>query len=74
MNDAIIEMLEPDFLLGWQILHLAGRDHAAEVRAAYQVVPDFPARVVDFTPDMADVWAVADLCVSRSGPRAVAPS
>jgi UDP-N-acetylglucosamine--N-acetylmuramyl-(pentapeptide) pyrophosphoryl-undecaprenol N-acetylglucosamine transferase len=23
--------------------------------------------VIDFTPAMADVWAVADLCVSRSG-------
>ena len=25
------------------------------------------ARVIDFTPAMADVWAVADLAISRSG-------
>ena len=28
---------------------------------------DVPARVIDFTPAMADVWAVADLAISRSG-------
>jgi UDP-N-acetylglucosamine--N-acetylmuramyl-(pentapeptide) pyrophosphoryl-undecaprenol N-acetylglucosamine transferase len=26
-----------------------------------------PARVVDFTPAMADVWAVADLAIARAG-------
>jgi len=48
------------------VLHLAGRDHATAVRAGYRELP-VAARVIDFTPAMADVWAVADLCVSRSG-------
>lgn len=52
---------------GWQVLHLAGRDHAAEVRAGYAGLPGVAGTVVDFTPAMADVWAVADLAVSRSG-------
>src|SRR5204863_482520 len=53
---------------GWQILHLAGREHAADVRDGYRELDkDIPARVIDFTPAMADVWAVADLAISRSG-------
>jgi len=28
---------------------------------------ELPARVIDFTPAMADIWAVTDLTVSRSG-------
>ena len=53
-------------------MQLAGKDHADAVRAGYRdlsakVGRTVPARVIDFTPAMADVWAVADLCVSRSG-------
>ncbi len=55
-------------LRGWQILHLAGREHADAVRAAWRATPLAErVRVVDFTPDMADVWAVADMAVSRAG-------
>jgi UDP-N-acetylglucosamine--N-acetylmuramyl-(pentapeptide) pyrophosphoryl-undecaprenol N-acetylglucosamine transferase len=53
-------------LVGWQILHLSGKDHAAKVRQAYRET-DTPAVVVDFTPAMADVWSIADLAISRSG-------
>jgi UDP-N-acetylglucosamine--N-acetylmuramyl-(pentapeptide) pyrophosphoryl-undecaprenol N-acetylglucosamine transferase len=53
-------------LNGWQILHLAGREHGEAVRGGYRE-KNIAARVIDFTPDMADVWAVADLAVSRSG-------
>ena len=68
VNDAVIEMLGGVTLRGWQILHLAGREHAADVRDGYRELPkDIPARVIDFTPAMADVWAVADLAISRSG-------
>ncbi len=35
-------------------------------RPGYRELP-VEARVVDFTPDMADVWAVTDLAISRSG-------
>lgn len=66
VNDAVIEMLGGVTLRGWQILHLAGRDHAPAVRTAYRELP-VPSRVIDFTPAMADVWAVADLAISRSG-------
>jgi UDP-N-acetylglucosamine--N-acetylmuramyl-(pentapeptide) pyrophosphoryl-undecaprenol N-acetylglucosamine transferase len=66
VNEAVLTLLEKLPIPGWQVLHLAGRDHAAAVRAGYGKIT-VPAKVVDFTPAMADVWAVADLCVSRSG-------
>jgi UDP-N-acetylglucosamine--N-acetylmuramyl-(pentapeptide) pyrophosphoryl-undecaprenol N-acetylglucosamine transferase len=74
VNEAVITMLGEVTLRGWQILHLSGRDHAAAVRAGYRElsVPGSgesgrDAVVIDFTPAMADVWAVADLAISRSG-------
>jgi UDP-N-acetylglucosamine--N-acetylmuramyl-(pentapeptide) pyrophosphoryl-undecaprenol N-acetylglucosamine transferase len=67
VNAAVLKLLETLPLPGWQVLHLAGRDHAAAVRAGYEELPAVRSRVVDFTPAMADVWSVADLCVSRSG-------
>jgi UDP-N-acetylglucosamine--N-acetylmuramyl-(pentapeptide) pyrophosphoryl-undecaprenol N-acetylglucosamine transferase len=66
VNEAVIEMLGGVTLRGWQILHLAGREHAEPVRTAYRELP-VPSRVIDFTPAMADVWADADLAISRSG-------
>jgi UDP-N-acetylglucosamine--N-acetylmuramyl-(pentapeptide) pyrophosphoryl-undecaprenol N-acetylglucosamine transferase len=66
VNEAVLEMVKGQTLQGWQILHLAGREHAMSVRSGYRELQT-GARVVDFTPAMADVWAVADLCVSRSG-------
>jgi UDP-N-acetylglucosamine--N-acetylmuramyl-(pentapeptide) pyrophosphoryl-undecaprenol N-acetylglucosamine transferase len=66
VNEAVLEMLKHVKLQGWQILHLSGRDHAAAVRDGYREL-SVPARVIDFTPAMADVWAVADLAVARSG-------
>ena len=68
VNEAVLTLFEttpPP--AGWQVLHLAGRDHAEAVRAGYAKLPGVAATVVDFTPAMADVWAVADLAVSRSG-------
>jgi UDP-N-acetylglucosamine--N-acetylmuramyl-(pentapeptide) pyrophosphoryl-undecaprenol N-acetylglucosamine transferase len=66
VNEAVLAMLADATLRGWQILHLSGRDHAAAVRAGYGKIAT-RAVVIDFTPAMADVWAVADLAVSRSG-------
>jgi len=66
VNEAVLTTLESLPTTGWQILHLAGRDHAAAVRTAYQKL-SLPVRVIDFTADMADIWAVADLSISRSG-------
>ena len=55
-------------LQGWQVLHLAGQDHAEPVRAEYRELGlGHRSKTIDFTPNMADVWAVADVAVSRSG-------
>jgi UDP-N-acetylglucosamine:LPS N-acetylglucosamine transferase len=66
VNEAVLTMLGEVTLRGWQILHLSGRDHSSSVRAGYREL-SVPAVVIDFTPAMADVWAVADLAISRSG-------
>lgn len=66
VNEAVLEALRGITLQGWQILHLTGADHADAVRQEYRDLA-LPARVIDFTDRMGDVWAVADLCVSRSG-------
>jgi UDP-N-acetylglucosamine--N-acetylmuramyl-(pentapeptide) pyrophosphoryl-undecaprenol N-acetylglucosamine transferase len=66
VNEAVLAVL-PDLKLdGWQILHLAGREHYAAVSQAYRD-SSIEARVIDFTPNMADVWSVCDLAVSRAG-------
>ena len=67
VNEAVIEMLKGMTLQGWQVLHLSGREHADAVRAGYRSLESVPARVVDFTPAMADVWAVANLAIARAG-------
>jgi UDP-N-acetylglucosamine--N-acetylmuramyl-(pentapeptide) pyrophosphoryl-undecaprenol N-acetylglucosamine transferase len=66
VNDAAITMLSNLTLQGWQVLHLSGREHAMSVRAGYRQ-RNVQVHVVDFTPAMADVWAVTDLAISRSG-------
>lgn len=66
INEAVLTMLEGVTLRGWQILHLSGREHAPAVRAGYRDLAT-PAVVIDFTPAMADIWAVAELAISRSG-------
>ena len=68
INEAVPTLLSDLQLHGWQILHLAGREHAVSVRDAYRNLQNPPpVRVIDFTPEMADVWAVADLAIARSG-------
>jgi UDP-N-acetylglucosamine--N-acetylmuramyl-(pentapeptide) pyrophosphoryl-undecaprenol N-acetylglucosamine transferase len=66
VNEGVLELMKSLTLRGWQVLHLAGRDHGETVRAGYRDL-GLAARVIDFTPAMADVWAVADLAISRSG-------
>ena len=75
VNDAVLESVRQIVatqkehpLQGWQVLHLAGHDHAEAVRAEWRELGlGGRAKTLDFTPDMADVWAAADLAVSRSG-------
>lgn len=71
INEAILQTLSAMGLQGWQVLHLAGKDHAATVRQEYQRL-GIGASVVDFTPAMADVWSVTDLAVGRAGASTVA--
>jgi UDP-N-acetylglucosamine--N-acetylmuramyl-(pentapeptide) pyrophosphoryl-undecaprenol N-acetylglucosamine transferase len=66
VNEAVLEALKDQKFQGWQVLHLSGKDHASAVRTAYREM-DVSARVIDFTPEMSDVWAAADLAISRSG-------
>jgi UDP-N-acetylglucosamine--N-acetylmuramyl-(pentapeptide) pyrophosphoryl-undecaprenol N-acetylglucosamine transferase len=66
VNEAMTTLAGSISLIGWQILHLSGKDHAEIVRKEY-LEKNVSARVIDFTPNMADVWAVADLALSRSG-------
>lgn len=66
VNEAVLAVLPMLNLQGWQILHLSGREHANAVRQGYRELSQ-EACVVDFTPEMADVWAVADLAVCRAG-------
>jgi len=79
VNEGVVEALKRiaknrDQIQGWQVLHLAGPDHADAVRKSYRELAlelelDAPlaVRVVDFTPAMRDVWVVADLAIARSG-------
>ncbi len=66
VNEAVLTLLGKMPVPGWQVLHLAGRDHAEAVRSTYARM-SVNATVIDFTPAMADVWSIADLCISRSG-------
>ena len=66
INEALPPTLSQIPMRGWQVLHLSGRSHADPVRDAYRNL-NLAARVIDFTPAMADVWAASDLAVSRSG-------
>ncbi len=66
VNEAMLTVIPELTLQGWQVLHLAGRDHGPAVTKAYRE-QGIVGRVIDFTADMGDVWAVADLAVSRSG-------
>jgi UDP-N-acetylglucosamine--N-acetylmuramyl-(pentapeptide) pyrophosphoryl-undecaprenol N-acetylglucosamine transferase len=66
VNEALLGAVPALNWQGWQILHLSGKEHAESVRSGYREL-GVAAAVIDFTPAMADVWAVADLTVSRSG-------
>ncbi len=66
VNEAMMALAGTITLNGWQILHLCGREHGETVRRGYRE-KNVAARVIDFTPAMADVWAVTDLALSRSG-------
>jgi UDP-N-acetylglucosamine--N-acetylmuramyl-(pentapeptide) pyrophosphoryl-undecaprenol N-acetylglucosamine transferase len=76
INEAVLKLLEDPAAReiferrdasGWQILHLAGLEQAADVRLTYAGWENIRAHVIDYCDDMASVWAVADLAIARAG-------
>jgi UDP-N-acetylglucosamine--N-acetylmuramyl-(pentapeptide) pyrophosphoryl-undecaprenol N-acetylglucosamine transferase len=76
INHAMIELAGRDrfraAIAGWQILHLAGEGNDEPVREAYEQAGLADTHVVAFSNQMGDVWAGADLAISRSGAGSVA--
>ena len=72
VNQAVVMLAErwAEFA-DWQILHLAGRENAAEVRAAVGSTKPF-YNVRDYVEEMGLVYAATDLIVARSGAGSVA--
>ncbi len=67
LNQAVVANL--DYLKSldeWQILHLTGDLDYEDVRGAY-VSQSLRAKVLPFTPDMAEALAAADLVIARAG-------
>ena len=51
----------------WQILHLAGMEHARELQVLAPRWPDIHWKIMDYCDDMAAVWSMADLAIARAG-------
>lgn len=61
----------PRAFADWQILHQAGPERSAEVRAAYASLP-VRAEVVELVDDVGSMWGAADLAIARAGAGTVA--
>jgi len=72
VNQAVVQLSDrwAEFA-DWQILHLTGRENAAEVRAAVGSTKPF-YHVRDYVEEMGLVYAATDLIVARSGAGSVA--
>lgn len=67
INEAILELVELfESADGWQILHLTGKNRLEFVRQGYQG-RRVHVRVVDYTENMAEALAAADLVLARAG-------
>jgi UDP-N-acetylglucosamine--N-acetylmuramyl-(pentapeptide) pyrophosphoryl-undecaprenol N-acetylglucosamine transferase len=71
LNSALLEGLPACSDLEFQVLHCAGRDDAARMRAGYARTR-IPTAVIDFVPDVGRVYAAADLVICRAGASTVA--
>jgi UDP-N-acetylglucosamine--N-acetylmuramyl-(pentapeptide) pyrophosphoryl-undecaprenol N-acetylglucosamine transferase len=70
INNAVLKSLSAWKDKGWQIIHLVGRNNYEEMkRATEEYISDFREeyRCIDYTEDMASVYAATDLVVARSG-------
>ncbi|MBC8201115.1 MAG: UDP-N-acetylglucosamine--N-acetylmuramyl-(pentapeptide) pyrophosphoryl-undecaprenol N-acetylglucosamine transferase [Planctomycetes bacterium] len=56
---------------GWEILHIAGTTHIAEVEQAWKEA-NVPCKVLGFTHSMGDAWGAADLAITRGGANTIA--
>ena len=63
--------MQPTFFQGWEILHIAGNDHADSVKQAWQDA-GVSCRVVGFIQNMGDAWGAADLAITRGGANTIA--
>jgi UDP-N-acetylglucosamine--N-acetylmuramyl-(pentapeptide) pyrophosphoryl-undecaprenol N-acetylglucosamine transferase len=75
INNAVIRALPRWMENDWQIIHLTGRNNHKEVeKAVAPLLADFAGeyRLIDFTEDIASVYAVADLIISRAGASSLA--
>ncbi|MCE1245956.1 MAG: undecaprenyldiphospho-muramoylpentapeptide beta-N-acetylglucosaminyltransferase [Firmicutes bacterium] len=75
INNAVIKALPRWMNNDWQIIHLTGRNNYEEVKSAVEPIQgDFTGeyRLIDFTEDIASVYAVADLIISRAGASSLA--
>ncbi|MFP4497559.1 MAG: undecaprenyldiphospho-muramoylpentapeptide beta-N-acetylglucosaminyltransferase [Vulcanimicrobiota bacterium] len=75
VNNAVINSLPCWKEKDWQILHLVGRKNYEEVKDRTEpLMADFKGiyKCLDYTEDMASIYAVADLIISRSGASSLA--
>jgi len=73
INDAVCALLERlnDFADSWQIVHLTGTFNFEKVRQAY-ISASIKHKLLPYYDDMANLLAVADLVIGRSGAVSVA--
>lgn len=71
INEAMIELARREMLQTWQVLHLAGAAHVADLEAAYNQ-HRVASRVLGFLDEIGLAWAAADVAISRAGAGSVA--
>jgi UDP-N-acetylglucosamine--N-acetylmuramyl-(pentapeptide) pyrophosphoryl-undecaprenol N-acetylglucosamine transferase len=70
INNAVLKCLPEWKDKGWQILHLVGRNNYEEMKKNTEYyISEFREeyRCIDYTEDMASIYAAADLVVARAG-------
>ena len=70
LNSAVIKALPQWKDKNWQIIHLTGRKNYNEVKqAAEKLMQDFTGKylIIDYTEDMASLYASANLAIARAG-------
>ncbi|MBN1795903.1 MAG: UDP-N-acetylglucosamine--N-acetylmuramyl-(pentapeptide) pyrophosphoryl-undecaprenol N-acetylglucosamine transferase [Sedimentisphaerales bacterium] len=73
INDTIISLLDKftEFSDDWQIVHITGKANEQQVKAAYSNAK-IEHKVIGYYDNMADLLAVANLVIGRSGAVSVA--